>query len=261
MIYIIFISFTLLVLVFAFYHWQFYMVFTPTYNRKKNICEACSFLTINTDDGVALEGILYEPKNPQTTLLFFAGRSHDVVGLVNMLSVTYPKSRVIAFNYRSYGKSQGKLSEKNILDDGIKIAQLVQKNYGDFFLFGYSLGSNVASYVASKEYVKALFLVGAFDSIASLAKSKFVDRSFFPNLNLSKFFRYKFTTGKYVENVDAKTYLFVSRDDEVTYIQNARVLKQRVKNLALYIELEDLSHKEILWDESVTDSINRILND
>ena len=261
MIYLFFILFTLLILAFAFYHWQFYMVFTPTYKRKKNICDTCSFLAVHTDDGIELEGIIYEPKEPKSTLLFFAGRSHDVVGLINMLGVTYPQSRVVAFNYRSYGKSGGKLSEKTLLSDGLKIAQLVQKNYGDFFLLGYSLGSNVASYVASKERVKALFLVGAFDSIASLAKSKFVDRGYFPMIDLSKVFRYKLTTGKYVEQVNADTYLFVSKSDETTYIQNARILQNRVKNLCEYIELEDLSHKEILWDEGVTQKINRIIND
>jgi hypothetical protein len=261
MIYIVFLLFTSLILAFAFYHWQFYMVFTPTYHRKKNICEECSFLAIHTEDGVELEGVLYAPKNPQNTLLLFAGRSHDVVGLINMLSVTYPKSRVVAFNYRSYGKSGGKLSEENILKDGIKIAQLVQKNYGDFYLLGYSLGSNIAAYVASKERVQALFLVGAFDSIASLAKSKFVDRGFFPNIDLSKLFRYKFPTGEYVENVSAKTYLFVSESDEVTYIQNAKVLRERVKNLQEYVVLQDLSHKELLWDEAVTNKINKIIND
>ncbi|MDQ7068635.1 MAG: hypothetical protein Q9M40_12030 [Sulfurimonas sp.] len=100
------------------------------------------------------------------------------------------------FNYRSYGKSKGKINEKNIHSDALKIAELVEKNYGSFYLLGYSLGSSVAAYVSSHHKVKALFLVGAFDSIASLAKSKFVDRGKFPNVNLSSIFRYKFRTGE-----------------------------------------------------------------
>jgi hypothetical protein len=261
MIYFIFIFFTLLVLAFAFYHWQFYMVFTPTYHRTESMCDACSLLAINRENGVELEGVLYEPENAKETLLFFAGRSHDVVGIISKLAKSYPKSRVVAFNYRSYGKSGGKLSEKNILEDGLKIAELIQKNYGDFYLLGYSLGSNIASYVASKQKVKALFLIGAFDSIASLAKSKFVDRGYFPMIDLSKVFRYKLTTGKYVAEVQADTYLFVSRIDETTYIQNSRVLKERVKNLKEYLELDNLSHKEILWDEQVIQKINGVIDD
>jgi hypothetical protein len=216
---------------------------------------------MRSDDGVELEGAIYEPANATNTLLIFVGRSHDVVGIINRLGRTYPKSRVLAFNYRSYGKSQGKISEQNMFSDGRKIAQLVQKNYGDFYLLGYSIGSSVASYVASKEKVKALFLIGAFDSIASLAKSKYVDRGFVPMIDLSSVFRYKFRTGVYVSSIEAKTYLFVSRDDETTYIDNARAVKEKVANLAFYLELDGLSHKEILWDKRVTDKINEVIND
>jgi len=215
---------------------------------------------MRSDDGLELEGAMYEPLNATATLLLFPGRSHDVVGMINKLASTYPKVRIISFNYRSYGKSQGRVTEKNMLQDGITIASLVEKNYGSFYLLGYSLGSNVAAFVASKRPVLGLFLIGAFDSIASLAKSKFVERGFFPNIDLSQLFRYKFPTGEYMQNVDAPSYLFASKDDEITYITNARELKSKVKNLSLYVEIDGLSHKEILWDTRVTNTINEVLN-
>ena len=260
MIYLAFLIFTFLVLLLAFYQWQFYMVFAPTYHREGDLCEKCSILTMQSDDGITLEGAIYESQDSQTTLLMFVGRSHDAVGLISKLSLTYPNARVIAFNYRSYGKSEGKVDEKNMYVDGLKIATLVEKNYGEFYLLGYSIGSSVASYVAAHHQVKKLFLVGAFNSIASLAKSKFVDRSFFPFIDLSKVFRYKFRTGEYVKSIEAPTYLFVSKSDRITYIENARELKENIKNLAEYRELDGLSHKEILWDERVTQKINRELS-
>jgi len=236
------------------------MVFTPTFYRSEKLKEECSFLSICTKDGVELEGVIYEPNDAKETLLLFAGRSHDVVGIINKLSECYPSTRVISFNYRSYGRSGGNISEENILSDSLEIADLVKKHYGAFFLLGYSLGSNVASFVASKREIKALFLVGAFDSIASLAKSKFVDKGIFPMLDLSKFFRYKLETGKYVQHVDADTYLFVSKSDETTYIENARVLKSRIKNLKYYVELDDVTHDEILWKKEVVEVINEALH-
>ena len=233
------------------------MVFSPVYYREEKLCDACSVLSATAEDGIELEGALFEPHNASTTLLVFVGRSHDAVGLINKLAETYPNTRIVTFNYRSYGRSEGKIDEKNLLSDALLIAKLVQKNYGSFSLLGYSLGSNVASYVASKMKVNVLFLVGAFDSIANLAKSKFVDRSFIPYINLAKIFRYKLRTYEYVQEVDAPAYLFVSRDDETTYIDNARVLKDNVKNLAYYKEFEDLSHKELLWDSNLIETINK----
>ena len=78
-------------------------------------------------------------------------------------------------------------------------------------------------------------------------------------VNLSSMFRYKFRTREYVEHIDENTYLFVSKSDETTYIQNARNLKEHIKNLAHYEELENLSHKEILWDSKVIDTINEVI--
>jgi len=260
MIYIAFLIFTFTILFFAFYQWQFYMIFSPTYHREGALCEKCSLISMTTDDAVQLEGAIYEPLNATNTLLVFVGRSHDAVGIINKLSTTYPHSRVVAFNYRSYGKSEGKINEKNMFSDGVKIAQLIQKNYGDFYLVGYSIGSSVASYVATKVKVNSLFLIGAFDSIASLAKSKFVDKGYVPYINLSHVFRYKFRTGVYVQSIDSDTYLFVSKSDETTYIENARELKGKIKNLKLYVELDGLNHKEILWDKEVIDTINKVIN-
>ncbi len=254
MIYLVFFLFTLLILVFAFYQWQYFMIFSPTYIKERTLCDRCEYLSIKSDDGVELEGVVYEPSNAVATLLVFVGRSHDAVALINKLSEVYPRLRVISFNYRGYGKSGGSVNEKNILSDALKIGALVKKHYGDFYLLGFSLGSNVAAYLASKQQVKALFLVGAFDSITALSKEKF------PRLCcIEKLIRYKFPTDEYVKSVAVKSYLFVSADDETVPLKNAKNLKESIKNLAGYMELEGLSHKELLWDKRVTDKINEVI--
>ncbi|WP_297485590.1 alpha/beta fold hydrolase [Sulfurimonas sp.] len=254
MIYVVFFLFTFLILFVAFYQWQYFMIFSPTYIKERRLCDKCELLSIKTDDGIELEGAVYEPANAGRTLLVFVGRSHDAVALMGRLSEVYKNVRVIAFNYRGYGKSGGVANEKNILSDGLKIAQLVQKHYGDFYLLGFSLGSNVAAFVAKKHNTKALFLVGAFDSVTALSKEKY------PKLCcIEKLLRYKFPTDEYLQDVTAKTYLFVSSNDETIPLKNAQNLKESVKNLALYSELEGLSHKELLWDSKVTNKINKVI--
>ena len=256
MIYIIFLLFTFGVLYFAFYQWQYHMIFSPMYYREDSLDDDFEILSIKTDDGIELEGVVYEPKDFSSTMLFFAGRAHDAVGTIKKLSCFYPTVRIITFNYRSYGKSEGSITEQNINEDALHIAKLVEKNYGPFYILGYSLGSSIASFVASRSTCRALFLIGAFDSIVELAKVRY---SFFKYLGLFKVFRYKFNTKNYVQNIDAETYLFVSISDELTYIQNARNLKENIKNLVFYEELENLSHKEILWDEKVVNKINGVM--
>jgi hypothetical protein len=228
------------------------MVFSPLAYRDGALCAECSLLSMKTDDGIELEGALYEPQSLKSTLLVFVGRSHDAVGLINRLAQLYPHVRIVTFNYRSYGKSEGVANEKNLLEDGLKIAALVKKNYGDFYLLGFSIGSSVAAYVASNMDVKALFLLGAFDSIPSLAAKKI-------GINLSFVIRYKFQTKEFVQKIDASTYLFVSRDDEITYIENARKLKNAVLHLKYYEEFDGLGHKDLLWDERIVEKIRGVI--
>ena len=249
MIYIAFILFTLLIVTFVIYQWQYFLVFTPTFYREENLCTQCTLLEIESFDGVKLEGVLYKPSSPNATLLFFAGRSHDVVGLINKLAHAYPNTRIVSFNYRAYGKSQGKITETNLHKDALVITDIVQKNYGEFCVMGFSLGSSLASYVASKREVKALFLVGAFDSIDNLMPKKW----------LRPFARYRFSSYKHVSNVSASTHLFISKNDEIIPLQNAHNLKKHIKNLLYFKEFEHLTHKEILWDAEVIQTINKEL--
>jgi pimeloyl-ACP methyl ester carboxylesterase len=234
-------------------------MFSPTYYRSDELDDDFEFLNIIADDGTKLEGVVYEPKEMyrkladiDSTLLFFGGRMQDSVGLIKKLSTSFEHTRIIAFNYRSYGKSDGILSEKKMLDDGLAISKIVQKNYGDFYILGFSLGSAVASYVASKMHVKGVFLISPFESIALFLKKKY--GYFLPWL-----LRYKFNKAKFVKDIEAKTYIFASKHDEVIHVQNSINLKKHVKNLALYKELENISHDELLWDKKIVNEINKVI--
>ncbi len=249
MIYVLFLTFILAILYLAFYQWQFFLIFSPTYYRDGEL--GCEFekLSIFTPDNTELEGVIYTPKKHTTTLLYFGGRSQDSVGFIKKLAQCFPTKQIVTFNYRGYGKSKGSLTEKNIMEDGLHVAQKVQKNYGDFYIVGFSLGSSVASYVASKHKAKGVFLVGVYDSVANIAKKKF-------GINLSLLLRYKFDNTKVVKNIEIPTYVFVSKTDKTTYIENARELKKHYKNLTFYKELDNLTHKELMCDKYVIKKID-----
>lgn len=78
-------------------------------------------------------------------------------------------------------------------------------------------------------------------------------------INIPFLVRYKFDSSSYVKEIEYPTYLFASKSDEMTYIQNTRKLKQNVKNLTLYKELDNLSHKDLLWNKELTDEINGVI--
>jgi len=252
MFYLLFIALSLIVGFIAFYQWQYFMIFAPIYYRKEPLCSSCTLIESVMEDGVVLEGALYEPPNPKATLLVFVGRSHDAVGLLNSLVKCYSDVRIVTWNYRGYGKSGGSADEAVLYSDALAVAEIVARNYGAFHVLGFSLGTTLAAYVASKMAVEKLFLIGAFDSIEALARKRY---PWLPK----RFLRYRFATIDFIGDVSAPTALFVSKDDTITFIENARKLKSAIRNLILYKEFSNISHKDLLFEPEVQQSIRRLL--
>lgn len=250
MIYLTFILITLSVLVLALYQLQFFLVFDPKKHKREHLDASCTVLEIKADDGTSLEGIEYTPKEFKHTIFYIGARSQDNIALIHKLSHHFEECRVLTFNYRGYGNSQGMPSEKNLYNDALHVAKKFQEHYGDFSVIGFSLGSSLAAYIASKIKVEKLFLLGGFDSVKNL----FIKRGF-PSFLV----KYSFDTALHVREVDADTYLVSSIDDDVVPIENAHNLKTNIKNLAEYKELSRYNHDEILFSKEAVNLVKKVL--
>lgn len=247
MIYTIYLLITAVLLVFLYFRWQYGMLFHPKLYREDDFDERFRFLSIIAEDGVKLEGCIYEPRRYKRTLLYFGGRGQDSVGLLPKLSRCYPDFRIVTFNYRGYGKSQGVPNEKKILEDALTIYEKVVKNFGPVDIVGYSLGCAVASYVASKEHPKRLFLVAPFASLESLVQD--VYGFVLPLL------RYRFDTCSYLRETKSEVYIFISKDDNLVPYKNSKKLYECIADVGKIVELEGLKHTELLCDKRVIRAI------
>ena len=253
MIYILFILFTLILLSFFITQVQYFFLFEPNKHRREFLDERYTPLEIQAEDGTILEGIEFTPEHFTHTIFYLGGRSQDSVALIHKLASSFENYRIATFNYRGYGSSQGTPSEQNVYGDATNIAQKLQERYGKFSIVGFSLGSSVAAYVASKIKVEKLFLLGGFDSVFQIIKNKIP-------LLPSFLIRYKFDTALHVSSVKAPTYLVSSKDDNIVPIKNANNLKISIKNLAEFKVLSSYNHDEILFSQESIDLIKKGLN-
>ncbi|HFU74265.1 MAG TPA: alpha/beta fold hydrolase, partial [Helicobacteraceae bacterium] len=168
----------------------------------------------------------------------------DSVGVLPKLAQAYPNTRIITFNYRGYGKSQGKPSQATLYHDALAIYDYVHEHYQVNGVLGYSLGSAVASFLGSKRSLQWLVLIAAFDSIQALSKYHY-------KMHLSVLARHPFETYKHVQSITTPLYLFASKDDNIVPIYNARRLRNNVKNLRVYKEFSGYNHDEILLSDAV----------
>ncbi len=242
-------------LVFLLYLPQRRFVFSPRYypNRDyfKQHEKVYHLHRLQVAPGVELEGITYEPEHAVVTILYFGGKEQDTVALVQKWSLEHPEVRWIAFNYRGYGKSDGRPTEKSVLHDSLVAYDWAGRHHKDIALMGFSLGSSIAAYVASKRDPQWTVLVAPFDSVRSLIQGK---APFVPRL----FIRYKFETAAFVRETFSPVYVYNSTDDEIIPPRHVENLRAQVRWLAGTGEFNGYSHDQLLFSTTLKYELEKI---
>jgi fermentation-respiration switch protein FrsA (DUF1100 family) len=142
------------------------------WDKIANVAEDVQF---TADDGTKLHGLYLAQPNARGTLLFFHGNGENVSYLVDELAQLQREYQlsVFAFDYRGYGKSEGKPSERGIqLDARAALDYLNKKTTtepADVIFFGRSIGGAIAVELASERGCKALVLQSTFSSLPDVA--------------------------------------------------------------------------------------------
>ena len=148
-------------------------------------------------------------KGKDEALLYFGGNAEPVIYNAADFLKEFPLHTVYLFNYRGYGGSSGQPTEKGIYSDALVVFDRVQKKHLKISVVGRSLGSAVATYLASRRPVEKLVLITPFDSIKSVAQNQFL---IYPMFLLLKD---KFDSISRVKNIQAKTLAIIAENDEV----------------------------------------------
>lgn len=125
-------------------------------------------------DGVTLRGWKLNPGNINA-LIYFGGNAERLESSREELAHLFPDRTIYLLSYRGYGASEGTPTEIALFGDALALYDAVraQHPHGDIALIGRSLGSGVASYLASQRVVEKLVLVTPFDSLAEVAQSHY----------------------------------------------------------------------------------------
>jgi fermentation-respiration switch protein FrsA (DUF1100 family) len=130
-------------------------------------------------DGTRLHGSLLVHPSSTTALLFCHGNGENMAALTEeaKLLSQYLDSSVLLFDYRGFGQSRGKPTEKAILADAEAasawLAQRMQTSQDQLLLYGRSLGGGVAIHLASRHQARGLILDRTFSSAVELAARRF----------------------------------------------------------------------------------------
>jgi len=169
---------------------------------------------LDTEDGVRLHGWYIPRHGSKQALLFFHGNAGNISHRSASVEIFHRLGlNVFIFDYRGYGKSQGKPDEKGLYKDARAAWRYLSKERGfgqeEIILFGRSLGGAVAAELAAEIQPGGLILESTFSSAKDMANAVF------PVLSRLIFLRYDFDTAAHVRRVACPVLVLHSPDDEI----------------------------------------------
>ena len=131
-----------------------------------------------TADGTRLAGVLLMPPRQRPPLvIYFGGNAEEVTASAGHAAEAYGERAVLLLNYRGYGASAGRPTEKSILSDALEVYDKLRAradiDASRIALHGRSLGSGVAVQVAAARPACAVVLSTPFASALSVAQEMY----------------------------------------------------------------------------------------
>ena len=242
------------------YFLQEKLLFLPTvleqdyvYNFKHPFEEV--FLKPHKD--VSINALHFKAESSKGVLLYFHGNAGDLSrwGIIAEYFVAQNYD-VFIMDYRTYGKSIGKLSEQALYDDAQYCYDYVLKQYAEneITIYGRSLGTGIATYLASKQHPKQLILESPYYSILDVAKHRF------PIFPVSSLLKYQFPSHEYIKSVNCPITIFHGTDDRVVpYLSAEKLNNSAPKEHTKFITVKGGSHNNLVQFDAYDSGIRQIL--
>ena len=189
-------------------------------------------------------------------VVYYGGNAEEVSGNLRNLG-RLAGGAYLFMNYRGYGDSEGRPSQKALCRDALYILDtLVAREkipLDHIVLMGRSLGSGVAVYVAAHRPVRGVVLITPFDSLLNVA------RHHYPYLPVRLFLRHPFDSAALAPEIKMPALVLMGRQDNIVPNPLSVALAQRWGGPAQKVVIEGFGHNDIQADEGYWRAINAFL--
>lgn len=131
-------------------------------------------VTFAASDGTSLHGWLFRPHDGNGHLIvYYHGNGGNLTyRAAPAVALATAGFTVFLFDYRGYGRSEGRPTEDGLYDDALAAWDLMRASHrGPMIAYGESLGGPYAAFVASRRDVCAVVADSTFPSIRSVARA------------------------------------------------------------------------------------------
>ncbi len=242
------------------YYLQDYFLFKPEklpkdfnfYYENQQVSE----YNIETRDGAIINGLHFSVEKPLGVVLYLKGNSKSIKGW-GKFAVDFTRNNydVIMVDYRGFGKSTGKRSQKAIKHDlqfiYNKIREKVSEKY--IVIYGRSLGSGFATKLASMNSPKMLILDAPYYSLTK------VTGRYMPFMPLSVILKYPMPTYKWLKYVKCPIHIIHGTKDRLIPFSSSVKLSQVNAKLTRLHPIIEGGHKNLNNFESYHKILSEII--
>jgi len=206
---------------------------------------------------VLINGLHFKTKHPKGVVFYLKGNSRSIKGWGKFaVDFTLHGWDVIMMDYRGFGKSTGKRTQKTMKDDVQAIYNKIKENVDEEYIivYGRSLGTGLATKIASTNNPKMLILACPYYSM-----SKNVKR-YLPFIPLGLVMRYSMPTYKWMKYVKCPIKIIHGTNDRVIPMKSSFRLSKINPKLTRVYPIIDGGHKNLHNYEGYHRALKEILN-
>lgn len=191
-------------------------------------------------DGTVLRGWVVNP-DKASAILYFGGNADRIQVHREAFARWFPERTVYLVAYRGYGASDGVPTGEALLADAVALFDDVQARHPGqpVSVIGRSLGSGIASYLASRRAVDRLALVTPFDSLAGVAALHY------PWLPARWLIRDRYPSDQWLQTHAGTVLVIRARDDTIVPPASTDALVAALPRPATVVEIANAGHNDI----------------
>jgi fermentation-respiration switch protein FrsA (DUF1100 family) len=202
-------------------------------------------VSLSSIDGVNLTGWYQPPKPGFPTVLYFHGNAGNISGRADRFRhIVGSGFGFLAMSYRGYAGSGGSPSEAALVSDGVEAFDWVAAKGGPIVIHGESLGTGVATEVATQRRPSALVLEAPFTAALDMAAATY------PWVPVGLLMRDPFVSREHIRHVEAPVLIIHGTADEMISVEQGRKLFEFAREPKELAIMEGGRHSD-LWDRGL----------
>lgn len=157
-----------------------HVIYHPSHDVNENTLQELQFYRFaplsEMDEKMPFRGFIHVPDSPQKIIVIFHGNAGQAADRITLARGFSDKKTVILLaEYPGYGQRTGKPSEAKLCATALDDMKFLKKNFPDLpvIVVGESLGSGVATWLATQFDLSGLILISPFTSLPGLTRELF----------------------------------------------------------------------------------------